>query len=369
MLRLAAFGGLLLLVGCGALPAEGPSAGKLENTAMAAPQGPFPIISLDQQALTVLEKDRPKGLSVFSGNAYNGSVLRPGDDVEVTIFDTGEAGLFSSADSKSLALGQFEIAKDGSLSLPFVGGVDAAGATPGQLQDRIVLGLRGKAVSPQASVRVVEQGSSGFTVNGDVNTPGRYKLTAQGEKVLDAIALAGGAKSPSGETEVTLIRGSKQSKQTLDKLVATPSENVFVRPGDQVYLRHDPPTYTAFGAVQKPGEYPFETGKLTLVQALAQVGGLNGEKANPKGVYIFRYETSVTAFGLGLKVDLKDERPVPLIYRLDTTKAASYFVMQSFLMRDGDILFASNSPFAQLDKFFEVIQKVPKPDVVLLIKP
>lgn len=384
--RFAVFGILALMNACAAfppLPADGPSAGKVEVTAERAPQGPFPIIALDKQALMVLEKAKLDGLSVFTAGPYAPSApaprsdqLQPGDVVDVTIFDTGEAGLFSSTQAKSLALGNFSIDDSGNLALPFVGNVDAAGMTTGEVQGNIVAGLRGRAVSPQAAVRLVAPAGGDapppaadtFTVNGDASKPDRYAL-ADSERVLDGIAIAGGSKHPAGETEVTLIRGQRQSRQSLDKIVADGAQNVFLAPGDQIFLRHDPPSFTAFGAIKTPGEFPFEVNELTLVQALAKVGGLDDERANPRGVYVFRYESAVVAFELGLPVEVKDTRPIPLIYKLDTTRAASYFVMQSFLMKDGDIMFVTNSPYVQLEKFFEILQKIPKPAVAIVIEP
>ena len=343
------------------LPADGPSAKMVERSAAFSPQGEFPVIELNTETLKIIGDRERSGLAAFAARPFNGGVLRPGDAVEVAIFDTGEEGLFSSTDSKSLALGRFEVDRAGRLNLPFVGRVRAAGASPGRVQSRIVSGLRGRAVSPQAAVTVVSQTGNAFTVNGAVQKAGRFQLTSQGERVLDAIALAGGPQKPAGETVVTVLRDGRSATQTLDLILASSDQNVHIRPGDQVYVRHDPPSFTAFGAVKSPGEFPFENDELTLVEALARAGGLNDDRANPKAVYIFRFEDVEVAARLSAASPKDPVDYVPLIYKIDLKEAASYFIMQTFTMKDGDILYAPNAPLAQKGKILQIFQKVQPP--------
>lgn len=353
--------GAALLAGCQTLPADGPSAGKLERSAAYSPQGFFPVVDLNADKLAIIEDRDYVGLSGFASRPFNGSVLRPGDVVDVTIFDTGEEGLFSSTDSKSLALGRFEVDRAGNLNLPFVGRVRARGASAGRVQRRIVAQMRGNAVDPQASVTVISQSGNAFTVNGAVEKAGRYQLTSQNERVLDAIALAGGPSKPAGETVVTLLRDGERASQTLDLILASSAQNVFVQPGDQVFVRHDPPSFTAFGAIKSPGEFPFENEELTLVEALARAGGLQDDRANPRAVYIFRYEDVDVAARLSLASPKDPVSYVPVIYKIDMRDAASFFLIQTFKMKDGDVLYVANAKAAQFGKILQVFQKVQPP--------
>ncbi|UIY31316.1 hypothetical protein LZK73_29540 (plasmid) [Neorhizobium galegae] len=50
-----------------------------------------------------------QGLSVLRSTGFADSRLRRGDVIEVTILDTGEEGMFSSTQSKTLNLGRFTV--------------------------------------------------------------------------------------------------------------------------------------------------------------------------------------------------------------------------------------------------------------------
>jgi polysaccharide export outer membrane protein len=50
-----------------------------------------------------------------------------------------------------------------------------------------------------------------------------------------------------------------------------------------------------------------------------------------------------------------DKRQVPVIYRLDFNKPESFFLSQSFQMRDKDVIYVANHPAAELSKFLTLI--------------
>ncbi|KAB0680232.1 polysaccharide biosynthesis/export family protein [Aureimonas leprariae] len=351
-----------LLSGCGT-PGAGPSAGRIERTANSAPQGNFPVVELSDRSLSLAGAGEPLGFASLGGRRFDSNVLRPGDTVDITVFDTGEEGLLSAASSKTLPLGKFRIDPAGYVTLPFVGRIRAAGGSPAALQSKIAASLKGSSVSPQAAVQVTETGGSGFTVNGGVNSAGRYQLTGQGERLLDAIAMAGGPKTAPGETSVTLLRGSSRASLPMDRLIAEPGENVYVQPNDQIFVKAEAPSFISLGAFRSPGEYRFETGELTMAQAVARSGGLADDRANPKKLYLFRYEPAETARRLGA-LPPNDSRatPVPVAYLVDMTKTQSFFLTQSFLMRKGDTLYAPNAGVINFAKALQVLNPpVPAP--------
>ncbi len=289
------------------------------------------------------------GLSRLGSQRFDGSRLRPGDSVTVRIFDTGEEGLLSSASATSLDLGQFRVDDAGFVDIPYAGRLRAAGSTPGALQNTIANGLRGTSISPEASVFVTEAGGSGFTVSGDVNGAGRFELTSQGERVLDAIAMAGGPSSPPGETVVTVARGSARASATMGRILADQSQNIFVQPGDQIFLGRDTTSFTSFGAFQSPGEFNFQPGELTMAQAVARSGGLLDDRANATRVYLLRSEPAQIARSLGvLPPNDPTQGMVPIIYRANMKQPQGLFAMQSFQMQKGDILYVPNSAGANI---------------------
>jgi polysaccharide export outer membrane protein len=64
----------------------------------------------------------------------------------------------------------------------------------------IVNNLKPRAIEPQAVVALVDQRASSVSVLGEVNTPTRFPANASGERLLDAIARAGGPRNPGYET-------------------------------------------------------------------------------------------------------------------------------------------------------------------------
>lgn len=361
---------ILLLVavsGCAA-PSSGPTAQGVARAAYSANDPKLPIVDLNQSNLALVQQDAQASLAKMGSSAFTGSLLRPGDVIEVTIFDSGEEGLFSSAESKTLSLGKFTVDREGFVNMPFVGRQRAADSTPEGLQGQIVAKLTGSAVNPQAVVTVVDRPGTNFTVNGDVKAAGRFQLNGQRERILDALALAGGPTSAPGETTVMLLRGSKQASVPLERVLSNPAENIYVRPNDQIFVQRDAPSFTAFGAFKSTGEFEFETGKLSLAQAIARAGGLLDDRADPRNVFVFRQEPVAVASALGVggkqatavaeKAALVTEYK-PVIYKINLKDGSSFFVMQAFQMRDGDVLYASNSKMVDWTKFLTVLQKSP----------
>ena len=54
-------------------------------------------------------------------------------------------------------------------------------------------------------------------------------------------------------------------------------------------------------------------------------------------------------------------RKVKVVYRIDLKDPASFFVMQSFPISNRDILYVSNAPVAELQKFLNVVFSIAYP--------
>nr|WP_244491035.1 polysaccharide biosynthesis/export family protein [Paramesorhizobium deserti] len=285
------------------------------------------------------------GLSGFSSSNANKG-LQKGDVIEVTILDTGEEGLLSPTETKTLNLGRFSIDQDGFVTLPFVGRQHVAGSSPEALQKQIVKDLRGSAVNPQAVVTVVEKPSSTISVDGDVRSAGRFPLKSGQERMLDALALAGGSTSAPGSTMVTLVRGSQRGIVSLARIITDNRQNVGLSPGDQIFVEGDTASFTALGAFKSTGEFKFDEGKLTLAKALGRIGGLLDDRADARNIYLFRSQTGTA----GVR---------PIIYHINLREVANFTYMQAFQMQDDDILYASNAPIVNAAKLLTVLQKSP----------
>ena len=126
---------------------------------------------------------------------------------------------------------------------------------------------------------------------------------------------------------------------------------------DLVYLTHDPPSFTAFGAVQRIGEYPMRANEVTLAEALGRAGGIADTQANAAGVFLFRYEDPrmVARFDPTVTLDYKNRAPIPVIYRIHMRRAQAYFLTQSVVMRDKDVIYIANAAGRELGKFIGIL--------------
>jgi polysaccharide export outer membrane protein len=245
----------------------------------------------------------------------------------------------------------------GAIWVPYCGRIQAAGRTPAEIAATVEAGLRGNAIEPQVIVSIVQNQSNLVTIAGEVGQGMRFPLRLTGDRVLDALAMAGGPRGPSHETFVRLMRGTSSASMLLQRIVADPRENIYLRPGDDLFVYRSPLTFTVFGATGRNGQIPFEASQLSLAEALAKAGGLLDHRADAKGVWVFRYEEP-EFYGL-LRPSrepppAKDGR-VPVVFHIDLTSANAYSLAQAFPIRDKDLVFVSNAPIVDFQKVLGII--------------
>jgi polysaccharide export outer membrane protein len=169
--------------------------------------------------------------------------------------------------------------------------------------------------------------------------------------VLDAVSAVGGTNDPLDRTTIQLTRGDIVRRMAAEDIIADPRNNVVLASGDVITALYQPYSFTVLGAAGKNEEVRFEATGLTLSQALGRVGGLRSDTADPKGVFVFRWQrptnptTGAQAAGQG----------VPVIYRIDLKQPATYLAAQKFEMEDGDVLYVSNSPVSDFQRFVSLV--------------
>jgi polysaccharide biosynthesis/export protein len=353
------------LTACSNLPSSGPLVKDIKGAKSNIPEG-IQVVEIDQAVIRQLNQPKPSN-SFATNYSSTSSALNAfgiGDVIEVSIWEAPPATLFA-ADSisrfgsvggaKGTTLPEQTIGKEGHINVPFVGSVAVLGRSPTQIEQEIMQRLRGKAHQPQAIVRQIRQNASLVTVVGEVTNNMRMPLTQRGERVLDAIASAGGSKHPVHKTTVQLSRGSTTVAMPLDHLIREPQHNVALQAADIITVIHQPKSFTSLGATGKNDEISFEAQGISLAQALARVGGLQDNRADAQGVFVFRFAPSLTGENASAML--------PTIYRLDLKTAAGYFLAQSFLMENKDVLYVSNASGAELQKFANLIYTIALPAI------
>ena len=361
------------LAACTALGAQGPTGTSIRDAGELDYAGNgIQVVDLDAPVLQGLASfDRSLGFdAVFGEGAPSDLVIGAGDVLDVAIWEAPPAVLFGLSSSEttlaavpqtahSVGIPQQMVPETGSISIPFVGQLRVLGRTPAEIEREIVARLRGRAHDPQAVVRLVQNEARTVTVLGEVAASGRLPLTARGERLLDAIASAGGTRQEIGKSTVQLARAGTVAAMALGSVVADPEQNVMLRPGDIVTVLHQPYSFVALGAIGNSAEVPFEGTGLSLAEALGRVGGLNRDNADIRGVFVIRLEQRV-ALGDAVPADARTTQDgrVPVIYRLDLADPASLFAMQDFAIRDEDVLYVSTTPGADLQRLVSTLSSV-----------
>jgi polysaccharide export outer membrane protein len=370
--------GASLLTGCstnsGWLSSAGPSLEQVQ--AMRTEHGAqsldgIQIVQVTDSVARKLLAVRQPGLfsDTFAALKQTPFVVGTGDVLEVSVWEAPPAMLFGSGSSDPRAgpsttrvtiFPEQMVNSDGAITMPFAGQVLAAGRTPLQIQTELALRLQGKANQPQVLVRVIRNVSSNVTVVGEVASSTRMPLTAQGERLLDALAAAGGVRQPVNKMTLQITRGEEVKALPLDVIIRDPKQNIVLQAGDVVTALYQPLSFTVLGATGKNEEINYETQGISLTQALARAGGLQDARSDARGVFVFRFEAA-DALDWPAKLLATPEGKVPVVYLLDLKDPASFLVAQSFPISNRDVLYVSNAPAAELQKFLNIVISVTAP--------
>ena len=270
----------------------------------------------------------------------------------------------------SRTLPPLTVEANGDVLIPYADNVHVAGLTPTQAAEKIRDALSEKALNPQVIVSFVSNGSNQATVGGEVYRPGPVGLTLRGENLLDVIGQAGGSRWPAADTDVDIIRGQHGARVRLQTIVESPSEDVKVRPGDQIFLTHDPRSFTVLGATLKVAQYTFDVPKVSLAEAVGRAGGAIDAIGNPAAIYLIREEpTPLAEKVLEITASLRpadpnqpaaavDPRRVKLVYKLNMNTAEGYFLARRITLLDKDVVLIANAEGTQLLKLFTLVRGV-----------
>ncbi|WP_271573156.1 polysaccharide biosynthesis/export family protein [Bradyrhizobium sp. CCBAU 11361] len=355
---------LLSSAGCAIMPMSGPEDHVIKSERTV--NGPdYGLVKLTPTVVDIVREYGPGAIAgSFPDNRPPPSIkFGIGDVVSVSIFEAAAGGLFIPAEAgvrpgNFVSLPNQNVDSAGFITVPYAGAIKANGRTPSEIQQDIVKAIGNRAIEPQVVVSLITQNTSLISVLGEVNTPTRLTANAAGERILDVISRAGGPKGQGWETWVTLERHGKRATVPFGALVYTPANNVWVHPGDTIYVYREPQIFLAFGASGSQGQFPFDMWKINMAQAMAKAGGLLDAQAEPSGVYVYRREPRELAERLGVDCSKFVGPTVPIVYNADFRDPAAYFLATKFDMRDKDVLFAANAATVDTAKFLQFVRVV-----------
>lgn len=222
------------------------------------------------------------------------------------VLGIGDTLSIDIADMPEVSTKAVKIAADGSIDLPLVGSVQAAGLNARQFRSVMEQKASKYVTNPQVTINVVTNLSRFVSVIGEVNTPGLRPLDGP-RSLIEVISEAGGVKSDAGP-RVIITRpatngvlpsvGTVQSTTTgnstrlvvsLNELMSSssPASNITLLPGDVVSVPKEQLVYVV-GDVKRAGGFPMSSQEnVSVLQALSLAEGSN-PNASLKGAKILR---------------------------------------------------------------------------------
>ena len=354
-----------VLSGCSTLPRDGPTGSAVEHGASnATSPGSYVIVDLDY-ATSERIKLQPRQFlgSLAAGDSEDaGGKIGPGDVLAVSIFEPsgtlfGGSGSGTGVRSGNQTLPATPVDANGSVIIPFAGQVPVAGLTTTEAGAAIRRALVGKVGNPQVIVAITDNSFNSVTVLGEVRQPGRARLSANSNRIVDIIADRGGVPRPPEDVMVTVRRNGQVFSAPLPVVTSDFGENIRLARGDQVNLVYRPRHFSTFGALGEVTQVEMGAGALNLAAAISKVGGLDTNTANARSVLVFRFERTEVAAALGLGQPATT-RGVPVVYRLNLERAEGLFIANNFEIQPDDIFYVPRSGSAELGKFFTLIRTI-----------
>lgn len=162
----------------------------------------------------------------------NGFLLGPSDVLKVNVWHNPDLS------------GDAIVRPDGTITLPLLGDVAAAGRTPTEVRNEITARLKAyiKDESAIVTVAVAAVNSYRFVVSGNVEKPGSYNANHYAS-VSEAITLAGGPNRFASQEQAVIIRTGPDGKVRripIDNAAILsgrhPEQDLVILPGDTVYV-------------------------------------------------------------------------------------------------------------------------------------
>lgn len=264
----------------------------------------------------------PSGL----GWAYHVGV---GDVLAVIVFDHPELTLPAGPTSSATDNG-FVVSSLGTFNYPYIGEVEAVGRTVEDIRADVAARLAEFVPDPQVDVRVAAYNAQAVLVSGEVNTPNRQPLTAVPVTLVAAVNAAGGFTEAADQRRVTVQRAGRVYEVDLQGFLngTMPQNNPLLRNEDVIAVpRRLAEEAYILGEVAEPDAIDLSIERITLTQAIARSGGLQGIRADARGVLVFRGHGAVTR-----------------VFQLDTSNPTGLLLGTRFIIEPGDVIYVVRSP-------------------------
>jgi|GEM_PF-364326 len=267
--------------------------------------------------------------------------LVPGDGINVTVWERGGMGVFAVNEAGISDLGNHQIDAKGTLYVPMLGRFKAAGMTLEELHAAVLVRLSKLVVASDVSVTRAGERGQMVTVQGHLTKPGMYPITQTAQRLSSALALAAPVQDNPEQLVITLRRDNKLSSVRLADIYRNQENDILLHAGD-VITAHDAREHlTVLGAAGNQGRVAISKRNYTVLDALGDAKGLDGNTADPRSVFLF---TPAQAGAEG------QPDTIPVVYQFDFTRPEHVAMARQFAVREGEAIYISDAPFTQVQK-------------------
>ncbi len=263
-------------------------------------------------------------------------ILGSFDVVTVTVWEHPELTQPLGQYRNDAATGQV-IDKNGLMYYPYIGTVKASGLTTAELRKVLQKKIAVLLKDPQLDVKVLSYRNKKVYVGGEVQNPGMKFISDLPMTVPWAINQAGGLSDEADGSVIYLTRGDSVYMIDLVSMYRNKSqlEKIVLSDGDKIHVSSREETKVfMMGEVSNTTAIPMFNGRLSLSQALAEVGGLNQLSADAEEIYVLRSGAN----NLLEVFHLNAENPLGLI------------LGERFKLRPRDIVYVDTHALAQWNR-------------------
>jgi len=287
----------------------------------------------------------PKAERHWVSRGYRGNPnIRPGDRINLVIWDNDSNSLLTSVDQKNVSLEGITVSPAGTVFMPYLDKIHIAGLSPDAARQKIQRQMEQIVPSAQVQLSVVPGARQAVDLVGGVATPGNFPLTDPDGHVtvLGLISRAGGVNKDLANPQVTLVRREKNYQIALKQLYENPKLDSVLQGRDKLIVDSDDRYFRSLGASQKEAIVPFDRETVSALDAMSMIGGLRDSRANPEGILILReYPPSAVKSG-----GPSHQR---VIFTIDLTNADGLFSADRLLIHPGDTVMVTEAPVLLLD--------------------
>lgn len=349
---LALAGALAATVGgCALAPGHnmGDNVGRLPVTPGndAPPEGALTRITpeLVRTQRAVPQPDPTADLKPFLGDAQPYRI-GAGDVIGIIVWGNPDfsapTGTLATQGQGGAGVSGFTVSAGGTIQLPFIGNVQAAGLTEDQLRERVTTALRTQIRNPQVTIDIRAFRSARIYVDGEVNKPGQQIINDVPMTLPEALDRAGGLAKGADRSAVSITRGLKTVRFNLDQLTerGIDPQRIILSKGDTLRVTgvEDTRVYV-LGEVSAPGVRPLRKGKLSLLEALGDSGGVSSASGDPRQIYVVR-GTDPTR---------------PTIFHIDVTSPIFLALADGFDLKPRDVVYVDPVPLVRWNRVLNLV--------------